>query len=692
MCLFTSFAPMFLKQEDMSKKKNPRVFLDVSIDRAPVEQIVIELFADVVPKTAENFRALCTGEKGIGKSTGKPLHYKGSTFHRVIKGFMAQGGDFSNGNGTGGESIYGGKFADENFKLKHDGPGLLSMANAGPNTNGSQFFIIFRRQPHLDGKHVVFGNVVKGMDVVEKTEKVGTADGKPLETVKIVDCGEFSEIKIPVATEKEKEKGKKRKSGKVSSTEDSSDEEARGRRKKSLKERTKRRRYSSSDSYSSESESDSLDSDSDSSRSDSRSSGDGRRRKRKSVKKGKHQRSRKRRDGKKERKSRRHSRRSRRKSKRRSESSSDTESESSRSSRSSSDDDKDGPHVSSRKTSNLKGAEKKLPTNDAGKEPPLVKKIVVEQKNNHGMKKTEGNSSRGEGELSRKNDAPFNNGHNAEAKTANQNSDSDDSNNSSRSPTRKRRSRNSPRSRPSPSPNRIPSGSPPRNTGEKSRGRLSRSPSGSPVRKAPEPSTTNHDGGLSKSTSPNGNAKRVRKGRGFTDRFAFARRYRTPSPERSLRNSYRNDGRDTYRSNRDRYSSYRNFSERPPHRHFRSPPGGGSPPRNRSRRSRSRSISRSPGGYRGHNRDRSRSRSRSPVDRPPVSDRLKSRLGPRFGDQHSPDRGRLKSRSRSPRPSHSRSPDATPKRRNQTPRSPSRSISSSPPAQRGLVSYDDISP
>ncbi|XP_068311137.1 peptidyl-prolyl cis-trans isomerase CYP63 isoform X3 [Pyrus communis] len=689
----------------MSNKKNPRVFLDVSIDRDPVEQIVIELFADVVPKTAENFRALCTGEKGIGKSTGKPLHYKGSTFHRVIKGFMAQGGDFSNGNGTGGESIYGGKFADENFKLKHDRPGLLSMANAGPNTNGSQFFIIFRRQPHLDGKHVVFGKVVKGMDVVEKIEKVGTADGKPLETVKIVDCGEFSEIKIPVATEKEKEKekGKKRKSGKVPSSEDSSDEEARGRHNKSLKERTKRRRYSSSDSHSSESESDSSDSDSDSSISDSSSSSDGRRRKRKSVKKGKHQRSRKRRDGKKKRKSGRHCKRSRHKSKRRSESSSDTESESPRSSRSSSDDDKDGRRVSSRKTSNLKHAEKKLPTNDVGKEPPLVKKIVVEQRHNHGRKKTEGNSSQEEGELSPKNDAPFNNGHNAEAKTANQNSDSDDSNISSRSPTRKRRSRNSPRSRPSPSPDRIPSGrsrpspspdripsgSPLRSTGEKNR---ARSPSRSPVRRAPEPSTTNHEGGLSRSTSPNGNSKRVRKGRGFTDRFAFARRYRTPSPERSLRNSYRNNGRDTYRNNRDRYSSYRNFSERSPRRRLRSPPKGGSPPR--SRRSRSRSISRSPGGYRVRNRDRSRSRSRSlsPVDRPPVSDRLKSRLGPRIGDQHSPDRGRLKSRSRSPRPSYSRSPDATPKRRNRTPRSPRRSRSSSPPAQRGLVSYDDISP
>ncbi|KHG26228.1 Peptidyl-prolyl cis-trans isomerase D [Gossypium arboreum] len=146
----------------MSKKKNPMVFFDVSIGGDLVERIIIELFADVVPKTAENFRALCTGEKGIGKSTGKPLHYKGTFLHRIIKGFMAQGGDFSKGNGmlahssaskfcTGGESIYGGKFADENFKLTHDGPGILSMANSGPNTNGSQFFITFKGQPHLDG-------------------------------------------------------------------------------------------------------------------------------------------------------------------------------------------------------------------------------------------------------------------------------------------------------------------------------------------------------------------------------------------------------------------------------------------------------------------------------------------------------------------------------------------------------------
>ena len=128
---------------------NPKVFFDMAVGGAPAGRIVMELFADTTPQTAENFRALCTGEKGIGKS-GKPLHYKGSSFHRVIPGFMCQGGDFTAGNGTGGESIYGAKFADENFIKKHTGPGVLSMANAGPGTNGSQFCVLAVQTKNCD--------------------------------------------------------------------------------------------------------------------------------------------------------------------------------------------------------------------------------------------------------------------------------------------------------------------------------------------------------------------------------------------------------------------------------------------------------------------------------------------------------------------------------------------------------------
>ncbi|AGV15374.1 peptidyl-prolyl cis-trans isomerase, variant [Cryptococcus neoformans var. grubii H99] len=158
-----------------------QVYFDIAINNAPAGRITFKLFDDVVPKTARNFRELCTGQNGFG--------YAGSGFHRVIPQFMLQGGDFTNHNGTGGKSIYGNKFADENFKLRHDRPFLLSMANAGPNTNGSQFFITTVVTSWLDGKHVVFGEVSSGQDLVKKIESYGSDSGKPKAKVTITGSG-----------------------------------------------------------------------------------------------------------------------------------------------------------------------------------------------------------------------------------------------------------------------------------------------------------------------------------------------------------------------------------------------------------------------------------------------------------------------------------------------------------------------
>ncbi|KAF3552771.1 hypothetical protein F2Q69_00014185 [Brassica cretica] len=547
-----------LAMSSSSKKKNPTVFLDVSIGGDPLERIVIELFAHVVPKTAENFRALCTdngvhssqftvhipflshvaGEAGLGKTTGKPLHFKGSSFHRVIKGFMAQGGDFSNGNGTGGESIYGGKFPDENFELDHEEGGVLSMANCGPNTNGSQFFILFKRQPHLDGKHVVFGKVVKGMEVVKKMELVGTSDGKPTSNVKIIDCGQVSQLKAEDAAEKDK--GKLKKSS----------------REKRIKR--KRRYSSSSDSYSSSSESETD--------SSSSSSSDGKHRKRRrSTKRHKGRRGESNIKGRKGKKNARGDRPPQRRNK---DSSSDTES-------SNSDDERMG-HEKAKKSKKAKDG---VPAADSS---PAEKKFSGESLLNE-------NELVGNGKATKV--------------------DNDSVKSRSMSP--------------------VPSRRPVRDVGSP-REKLA-------VRKS----------------SPNGEPKRIRKGRGFTERYSFARKYRTPSPERSP----------PRRSFQDRNTRDRSYSERS---RFRSPPRRRSPPRYNRRR---RSISRSPDGQRRRWRESQspshRSPSRSPRKRQPISQDLKSRLGPQ------------------------RSPPVIGGGRTSPAQSLSASPSTSPSGQRGLVSYAD---
>ncbi|KAL9967066.1 hypothetical protein ACROYT_G025229 [Oculina patagonica] len=197
----------------------PRCFFDVEINGSPVGRVIFELFADICPKTCDNFRSLCTGEKGLSKVSGKALHYKGSLIHRVIKDFMIQGGDFTKGNGTGGESIYGGTFNDESFELKHEKPMLLSMANRGPNTNGSQFFITTQPTPHLDGIHVIFGHVLQGQEVISEIENQRVDDkSRPQVDVRISNCGEL----IPKAKAKAIVKKAEKKKRKTEQESDSS--------------------------------------------------------------------------------------------------------------------------------------------------------------------------------------------------------------------------------------------------------------------------------------------------------------------------------------------------------------------------------------------------------------------------------------------------------------------------------------
>merc|ERR1712194_896242 len=183
-----AFVPRSVSTRALSRATSilqSKVFFDMEVGGEDVGRITFELREDVTPKCAENFRALCTGEKGFG--------YEGSSFHRVIPGFMCQGGDFTAGNGTGGKSIYGEKFDDENFDLPHVGKGILSMANAGPNTNGSQFFICTADTPWLDGKHTVFGKVVDGLDVVDKIEEIGSQSGATAKPVVIAKSGEITD-------------------------------------------------------------------------------------------------------------------------------------------------------------------------------------------------------------------------------------------------------------------------------------------------------------------------------------------------------------------------------------------------------------------------------------------------------------------------------------------------------------------
>ncbi|KAJ7537416.1 hypothetical protein O6H91_11G005100 [Diphasiastrum complanatum] len=747
-------------------KSNPSVFFDITIGGEVVGRIVMELFADSVPITAENFRALCTGEKGIGKVTGKPLHYRGTIFHRVIRGFMAQGGDFSKKDGSGGESIYGGKFKDESFQHHHSAPGVLSMANAGPDTNGSQFFLTFAATPHLDGKHVVFGKVVEGMDVLRRIEQqpISGSKHKPDLPIKIVNCGELSHGKDNGTTaEKGRKKSRKSKGYKErsSSDEDENDNKYKRKHKKASKDRRKRKRrhhYSESDSEStseSDPSSDSL-SDTESTSSEiSSSSEEDRRRKRKKRSSRKEQRRRhakRRRERRREKKSRK-DRKRKRKSKwssesdySDSESSSDTDSDSESESDTESDDNDVAKNQILKPKSTARVVDKSL--QDSGKAQSLspeaerlTSEAIEEFKESKEKDQDDAPSEDGLDE-----DGEFKKGVFLEATKGEEELAADfkpkeptpegrqleRSRSQSQSP--RRSLSKSPKQRVSRSPSRSRSLSPDQ-SGSISRS-VSKSPSRNPVSKKRSPSAAvaapilkSRSPTPARSASPEGTPKRIRRGRGFSQQYSFARRYRTPSPDRSPPRSYRYAGRsiperdyDRYdRSRSDRYGGYGGYRDRTPPRRYRTPP------RYRRSRTRSRSLSRSrsPLVRRDRGRrtySRSPSRSHSPhEERPRISDNLKARLGRQQAGSQSKDtdgngsvrsgKNRSLSRSshesRSPRRSASKSlsirSDHEPSKdkvvapsRRQRPasgslsRSPSRSRS--PPANRSLVSYGGGSP
>ncbi|CAK9873997.1 unnamed protein product [Sphagnum jensenii] len=745
------------------KAPNPRVFFDISIGGEPAGKMVMELYADVVPKTAENFRALCTGEKGVGRVTGKPLHFKGSIFHRVISGFMAQGGDFSKKDGTGGESIYGGKFADENFKHSHVGPGVLSMANAGPNTNGSQFFLTFGSQPHLDGKHVVFGKVMEGLDVLKKIEAVPTTGqrDKPELPIKIVGCGEAPQGKdngITVAGAGKK-KSRKHKGGRDDYSSDEEEDNVRKRKHKRVnrdRRRRKRHRYSTdstessseSESFSDTSSESSSETDSDSSSDLSSSSEDNRRRrKKKPVRKEKKRALKRKRDKRKDRKRSKRSKRTSKKAKWSSESDS-SESESDTSSTDSESDSgsdviKQAPKATDRREKQSgKSAGKLTATVWAEEETSFQKsaefgkvqekrtekhEAVVEDGGNNGSDVQEvlveaiKQTLVPEALAKEKSLSPPRSPPQSRSRSRSR------SLTPKRSPSRSRSRSQSQSESPRLSPSISPVVSPKRSQSKSPRLTPSKSKSPSPVvvkaqSPAPEsPPQRSRSRSPVRSPSPEGTSKRIRRGRGFSQQYSYARRYRTPSPEHSPPRSYRYGGRgerDRYdRGRSDRYGGYRGYRDWSPRR-YRGSPRGRTPPRYRRSASRSLSPSRSPVG-RSCRKDYSRSLSHSvsPGAAPHrISSDLRARLGPDVSNQargednngatkgrkqRSPSESSLESRSPRRSVSASLSPrnrtlvsygrDKRDRRRSPTP-SPSPSRSRSSGGNAGLVSYGDASP